>query len=378
VPQEPGGRSALVRLFWVASSSDRTGGRVERWRAHGSVRRLTRGFRRGPQSGSHGDVSSAPLRFRTAVFRQYGSKPRCVAISHALPPRRPSLSAKSAYPRALPGLTWPSSLMSLLRTPPALVRYRPASGSLSSDHLGPRALRSGRVMLSLPSTLSGPIRQSRPHPLTSQEHWLYRRSSPDDLVWAAIETFPALGQCSFHTCRHLYAGRRSRSISPMSPCSRRLPHQTSESAPPQSRPRLLSGGISTLPPVFALLRPARLLALLDRSDLGRHRSPAAEDFLPELSLGKVALPASRVSLYGTRGGRRDRTFTGRSTAVTGCTVRVPSSTRIGSSAKSGSSHAAQRESVHVWGVSFVRNALLSRMARSLRKSRTAVGGQDYL
>jgi hypothetical protein len=143
---------------------------------------------------------------------------------------------------------------------------------------------------------------------------------PDDLVWAAIETFPALGQCSFHTCRHLYAGRRSRSISPMSPCSRRLPHQTSESAPPQSRPRLLSGGISTLPPVFALLRPARLLALLDRSDLERHRSPAAEDFLPELSLGKVALPASRVSLYGTRGGRRDRTFTGRSTAVTGCTV----------------------------------------------------------
>ena len=89
---------------------------------------------------------------------------------------------------------------------------------------------------------------------------------PDDSVWAAIETFPALGQCSFHTCRHLYAGRRSRSISPMSPCSRRLPHQTSESAPPQSRPRLLSGGISTLPPVFALLRPAQLLALLDRSD----------------------------------------------------------------------------------------------------------------
>ena len=80
------------------------------------------------------------------------------------------------------------------------------------------------------------------------------------------------------------------------------------------------GGVSTLPSVFALLRPARLLALLDRSDLERHRSPAAEDFLPELSLGKVALPVSRVSLYGTRGGRRDRTFTGRSTAVTGCTV----------------------------------------------------------
>ena len=38
--------------------------------------------------------------------------------------------------------------------------------------------------------------------------------------------------------------------------------------------------LSTLLPVFALLRPARLLALLDRSDLERHRSPAAEDFYP--------------------------------------------------------------------------------------------------
>ena len=130
-----------------------------------------------------------PLRFRTAAFRQYGSKPRCVAISHALPPKRPSLSAKSAYPRALPGLTWPSSLMSLLRTPPALVRYRPASGSLSSDHLGPRALCSGRVMLSLPSTLSGPIRQSRPHPLTSQGHWLYRRPCPT--TWSGLPPRPS-------------------------------------------------------------------------------------------------------------------------------------------------------------------------------------------
>ena len=38
--------------------------------------------------------------------------------------------------------------------------------------------------------------------------------------------------------------------------------------------------LSTLLPMFALLRPARLLALLDRSDLERHRSPAAEDFYP--------------------------------------------------------------------------------------------------
>ena len=37
---------------------------------------------------------------------------------------------------------------------------------------------------------------------------------PDNLVWAANDTFPALGQRSFHTCRHLYAGRRVRALSP--------------------------------------------------------------------------------------------------------------------------------------------------------------------
>jgi hypothetical protein len=33
-------------------------GRVEDWRAHGRVRWLVLGFRLGPQSGSHGHVSS--------------------------------------------------------------------------------------------------------------------------------------------------------------------------------------------------------------------------------------------------------------------------------------------------------------------------------
>ena len=59
--------------------------------------------------------------------------------------------------------------------------------------------------------------------------------------------------------------------------------------------------LSTLLPVFALLRPARLLALLDRSDLERHRSPAAEDFFTRAFPRKVTLPASRISLHGARG-----------------------------------------------------------------------------
>src|SRR5438552_1105046 len=77
--------------------------------------------------------------------------------------------------------------------------------------------------------------------------------------------------------------------------------------------------LSTLLPVFALLRPARLLALLDRSDLERLRSPAAEDFLPELSRGRSPSPRVGYRYTAPGSGHRDRTFTGWSTAVTGCT-----------------------------------------------------------
>ena len=54
-----------------------------------------------------------------------------------------------------------------------------------------------------------PIRQSRRLPPISQGHWLSGRSGPDDLVWAALETFPALGQRSFLACHRPYAERRN-------------------------------------------------------------------------------------------------------------------------------------------------------------------------
>ena len=43
--------------------------RVERWRAHGRVRWHIHGFRRGPQSGSPGDVSSALPKSRVEDWR---------------------------------------------------------------------------------------------------------------------------------------------------------------------------------------------------------------------------------------------------------------------------------------------------------------------
>ena len=53
--------------FWDAGQPT-TIGRVERWRARGSVRWRSHGFRRGPQSGSHSDVSSAPPKIPCIEF----------------------------------------------------------------------------------------------------------------------------------------------------------------------------------------------------------------------------------------------------------------------------------------------------------------------
>jgi len=102
---------------------------------------------------------------------------------------------------------------------------QPASGRCD-DHLSPRVLGSGRVLLSPHRRSYDPIRQSRRLPRTSQVHWLYRRSVPDDLVWAASETFPALGQRSFLTCHHPYAERRNGDTPATSPLPKAFRNKT--------------------------------------------------------------------------------------------------------------------------------------------------------
>ena len=166
-----------------------------------------------------------------------------------------------------------------------------------------------------------PIRQSRWRSLASQETLGYT-GSPRPTTWSGLPPRPSL----------LWARTLStRAVTP-TPGGDAGPYPRSGPAPMA----FLIGAMSRLlqPPtpvsvgthsrrcsVRAVLRPACLLALLDRSDLERHRSLAAEDFVPELSRRKVALPVSRASLHGTFGGCRDRTFTGQSPAVTGCTLQ---------------------------------------------------------
>jgi hypothetical protein len=174
-----------------------------------------------------------------------------------------------------------------------------ATPTTTSTH-GPFAPRG----LSSPShpRYYGPIRQSRPHPLTSQELWLYRGSCPT--TWSGLRSRPSLLWVSVPSTRAVTStpGGESGPYPHAATLLHDLPHQNNGSAPPMLPTSASVGALlSTLLPVFALLRPARLLALLDRSDLERHRSPAAEDFSTRACPRKVTLLASRISLHGARG-----------------------------------------------------------------------------
>ena len=112
-----------------------------------------------------------------------------------------------------------------------------------------------------------PIRQSRRLPRTSQVHWLYRRSVPDDLVWAVFETFPALSQRSFLACYRPYAERRNEDTPAVSPLPEAFRNKTVRQLLHPTRPQLPSGICLRRCSVHLMVRPARLLALLGWSDL---------------------------------------------------------------------------------------------------------------
>ena len=163
-----------------------------------------------------------------------------------------------------------------------------------------------------------PIRQSRRLPRLSQARWLYHRSVPDDLVWAAGETFPALGQCSFSACRHPYAERRREG--PQSALAARgLPPQNTESAPLRAPTPVSVGGLLTTLQ-YSLHATARTVA----GPPGRIRPGTLfrppRTFTPELARGWSPTPRVGYDYTALLGENCDRTCTGWSTAVTGCTL----------------------------------------------------------
>jgi len=140
--------------------------------------------------------------WRLSINPTLPESPTGVKHQVCIPPRPSQFDSAFVVP-------WPScrhGWVSQTTQPRASAATTTAHGSLAPNGL----------CCPIPLRYSDPIRQSRRLPPLSQDHWLYRGSLPDDLVWAACETFPALGHHSFCACRHPYAERRSEGT-PVSP-----------------------------------------------------------------------------------------------------------------------------------------------------------------
>src|SRR5262249_23584664 len=141
-------------------------------------------------------------------FPQYGFKPRCLLDQPSPARSRREVTRQVRIPPPSNGLIEPSSLVCPLAHRLAFSTSLPRGSETTTSTHGSLAPE-GVCCPSHPRP-NHPIRQSQRLPRTSQGRWFYRRSVPDDLVWAAAETFPALQQRFFPPCHHPYAERRTR------------------------------------------------------------------------------------------------------------------------------------------------------------------------
>jgi len=155
------------------------------------------------------------LKFRTLSFPQSGFKPRRPSISDC-PSRKTSefkrrvrvRSSASRFDIAFVACV-PSCVIGRHSQPARLGPFQQPP-----QPTGP-SLRKGSVVPLLLTTTTRSASLGR-SPCLPKFVGYAEASLPYDLVWAATETFPALGQCSFHTCHNLYAGRKSRPHFPRS------------------------------------------------------------------------------------------------------------------------------------------------------------------
>jgi hypothetical protein len=142
------------------------------------------------------------------VFPSTASSRGVSLLNPTLPVPGVRSSPRSAYPQTSIGLIEPASslvdpLAYRLVLSTSLPRVRETT---TSAH---RSLAPGGFCGPSHPRSYDPLRQSRRLPRTSQVRWLYRRSVPDDLVWAVFETFPAVSQGSFLACHRPDAERRN-------------------------------------------------------------------------------------------------------------------------------------------------------------------------
>ena len=240
-----------------------------------------------------------PLKFRTLSSPQSGFKPWRLSINPTLPESStgvkhqvciPPVSAQFDSAFVAP---WPScrhGWVSQTTQPRASVATTTAHGSLAPNGL----------CCPVPPRYSDPIRQSRRLPPLSQERWLYRRSLPDNLVWAVSETFPALGQYSFFACHHPYAERRCEApqSSPRYPWPSSTEHGVGSSTSPHTS---CSEGFANDAAVFALCYGPQS-CLPSWTGPTWRLPPAAEDFYTRACPRPVTRTPSRVSLHSPPGG----------------------------------------------------------------------------
>ena len=172
-----------------------------------------------------------------------------------------------------------------------------ASGATTTAH---GSLAPNGLCCPIPLRYSDPIRQSRRLPPLSQARWLYRGSLPDNLLWAARETFPALGQYSFRTCRHPYAERRSEAPQSLL-AALGLPPQNTESAPLLFPDTSFSQGFAHDAAVFASCYGPQS-CLPSWTGPTWRLPPAAEDLYTRACPRPVTHTPSRVSLHSPPGG----------------------------------------------------------------------------
>ena len=236
-------------------------------------------------------------------------------INPTLPVPGVRSSARSAYPPTSNGLIEPSSLVYPLAHRLALSTSLPQVGETTTSAHG--SLAPGGFCCPSHPRYYDPIRQSRRLPRTSQGRWLYRGSVPDDPVWAAAETFPALPQRSFPPCHHPYAERRNRDTPATSLLPKAFPTKQCVSSSSRPTPAPVGDLLTTLQ--CSLHATARRVACppgLVRPG-GFLRPPRT--CTPELAQGRSPRPRVGYHYTALLGENCDRTCTGWSTAVTGCT-----------------------------------------------------------
>jgi hypothetical protein len=240
------------------------------------------------------------LKFRTLSFPQSGFKPRC--------PNQPRPSREVAKVKRqirMPSVTSRFDVVFVASTPSCVTRLAFSTSpprALSSNHLGPRALCSERVIVSPSSPLLRPDPPVSPAPPDFPSSLVIQAAFARRSGLGCRRDLPCFGSVLLpHVPSPL---RREESQGPIPaghPVSIAFLNKAMSRLLQHSQHRLPSGPIVSARKSGVRAATARVVACPPVPIRPEDRSPAAEDFYPELSREKVTLPTSRGLLHGTHG-----------------------------------------------------------------------------